>query len=101
MWTMLQPGRESALTIIPNERIECFISNSPILEMSSGQFYLCFKVAPQKETHGEAPPQCLPVNTGPASWLNWNPTEDIRFKRQSAFWLSPYVEPKDVPPKYY
>jgi hypothetical protein len=43
----------------------------------------------------------LPVDTDPASWLNWNPTDDLRFKRQSAFWLPPYVEPRDVPPKYY
>ena len=43
----------------------------------------------------------LPVNTDPASWRNWNPTDDLRFKRQTAFWLPPYVKPADVPPLYY
>lgn len=43
----------------------------------------------------------LPVDTDPTSWRNWNPTGDLRFKRQTAFWQPPFVEPKDVPPMHY
>ena len=43
----------------------------------------------------------LPVDTDPTSWRNWNPTKDLRFKRQTAFWLPPYVDPKEVPPLHY
>ena len=43
----------------------------------------------------------LPVDTDPTSWRNWNPTDDLRFKRQTAFWQPPYVEGKDVPPLHY
>ena len=41
------------------------------------------------------------VDTDPRSWRNWNPEGGTRFKRQTAFWLPPYVFPVDVPPEYY
>lgn len=40
-------------------------------------------------------------NTNPASWRNWYPDTELKFKRQSAFWMSPYVYPNMVPSKYY
>lgn len=40
-------------------------------------------------------------NTDPASWLNWYPNTELKFKRQSAFWMEPYVCPEMVPEKYY
>jgi len=43
----------------------------------------------------------LLADTDPTSWRNWNPTADLRYKRQSAFWQPPYVRPEDVPPPYY
>ena len=43
----------------------------------------------------------LTADTDPRSWRNWNPTADLRFKRQSGFWLPPYVRPEEVPPPYY
>lgn len=42
-----------------------------------------------------------PANTDPASWANWYPTTELRFKRQSAFWMEPYVPASAVPEKYY
>ncbi|WP_455585124.1 hypothetical protein [Bacteroides sp.] len=41
------------------------------------------------------------VNTDPASWLNWYPDTEWRFKRRSAFWMEPYVLPNRVPDMYY
>jgi hypothetical protein len=41
------------------------------------------------------------IDTDPASWLNWNPDTDLKFKRQSSFWLPPYVYPDMVPDAYY
>jgi hypothetical protein len=43
----------------------------------------------------------LATDTDPRSWRNWNPTADLRYKRQSGFWLPPYVRPEDVPAPYY
>ncbi|WP_163318260.1 hypothetical protein [Dysgonomonas sp. 520] len=40
-------------------------------------------------------------NTDPASWRNWYPDTELKFKRQSAFWMPPYVYPVMVPEKYY
>jgi hypothetical protein len=40
-------------------------------------------------------------NTDPAGWTNWYPNTMLKFKRQSAFWLPPYVAPNKVPSKYY
>lgn len=40
-------------------------------------------------------------NTDPASWINWYPNTALKFKRQSAFWMMPYVYPEMVPEKYY
>jgi len=41
------------------------------------------------------------VNTDPASWRNWYPDTELRFKRQSAFWMPPYVYPNMSPEMYY
>jgi len=40
-------------------------------------------------------------NTDPSSWRNWYPDTELKFKRQSAFWMEPYVYPQMVPEKYY
>jgi len=40
-------------------------------------------------------------NTDPASWANWYPNTTLKFKRTSAFWMTPYVYPNMVPEKYY
>lgn len=40
-------------------------------------------------------------DTHPASWRNWYPKTELKFKRQSAFWLPPYIYPSMVPAKYY
>ena len=40
-------------------------------------------------------------DTDPASWANWYPKTELKFKRQSSFWLPPYVHPNMVPEKYY
>lgn len=49
---------------------------------------------------GEGPLSNL-SNTDPASWLNWQPATSLVFKRQSAYWLPPFVLPRQVPPPYY
>lgn len=41
------------------------------------------------------------VNTDPASWLNWYPKTQWKFKRRSAFWMEPYVLPERIPDLYY
>lgn len=41
------------------------------------------------------------VNTDPTRWRNWYPPVPLRFKRQSAYWLPPYVRPEEAPPPYY
>ena len=42
------------------------------------------------------------ADTDPRSWRNWTPEPaGERFKRQSSFWLPPYVLPQDSPPEYY
>ena len=41
------------------------------------------------------------VDTNPASWRNWYPATPLIFKRQSAYWLPPYVRPDQVPPLHY
>jgi hypothetical protein len=40
-------------------------------------------------------------NTNPSSWRNWYPDTELKFKRQSAFWMQPYVLPEMEPEKYY
>lgn len=40
-------------------------------------------------------------NTDPASWSNWYPQTDLKFKRRSAFWMEPYVYPHMMPQMYY
>jgi hypothetical protein len=40
-------------------------------------------------------------NTNPSSWRNWYPNTELKFKRQSAFWMQPYVLPNMEPEKYY
>ena len=41
------------------------------------------------------------ANTDPASWRNWYPATDLKFKRRSAFWMEPYVPADAVPDEYY
>lgn len=41
------------------------------------------------------------VNTHPASWTNWNPNTELRYKRISSFWMEPYVPSFMTPEKYY
>lgn len=41
------------------------------------------------------------VNSDPASWANWYPSTELKFKRRSAFWMEPYVPANAVPGKYY
>ena len=41
-------------------------------------------------------------NSDPTSWRNWWPAgEERRFKRQTGYWLPPYVAPEAVPPLRY
>lgn len=40
-------------------------------------------------------------NTDPASWKNWYPAVTLKFKRQSAFWMPPYMSANMSPEKYY
>lgn len=50
--------------------------------------------------YGES--QMSPVeNTDPASWRNWYPDTELRFNRQSAFWMPPYTPAEKSPEKYY
>jgi len=51
--------------------------------------------------NGEGPKSAA-VDTDPAGWLNWWPPGQARgFKRQTAYWLPPYVSPEAVPPPAY
>jgi hypothetical protein len=43
----------------------------------------------------------IPADTDPASWRNWYPATELRFKRQSAYGLPPYVAAEEVPEPYY
>jgi hypothetical protein len=49
---------------------------------------------------GEGPLSSI-ASTDPASWRNWQPSVPLIFKRQSAYWLPPYVRPDQVPPPSY
>ena len=40
-------------------------------------------------------------DTDPASWKNWYPDTSLKFKRQSAFWMPPYMPAHMSPEKYY
>ena len=41
-------------------------------------------------------------NSDPTGWRNWWPAgQERRFKRQTAYWLPPYVTPEAVPPLRY
>lgn len=40
-------------------------------------------------------------DTDPASWKNWYPATPLKFKRQSAFWMAPYMPARMSPEKYY
>jgi hypothetical protein len=50
--------------------------------------------------NGEGP-KCVPVDTEPQSWRNWNPATDLRFKRRTGYWRWPYTRPEGQPPLYY
>lgn len=41
------------------------------------------------------------ADTHPASWANWYPDTELRYKRTSAFWMEPYVPAAMTPEKYY
>lgn len=41
------------------------------------------------------------ANTHPASWANWYPDTELRYKRTSAFWMEPYVPSSMTPEKWY
>jgi hypothetical protein len=42
------------------------------------------------------------ADSDPAGWRNWWPAgQERRFKRQTAFWLPPYVSPDQAPPLHY
>ena len=41
------------------------------------------------------------VDTDPASWANWYPATELRFKRRSAFWMEPYVPMVEESAPYY
>jgi hypothetical protein len=46
--------------------------------------------------------KCAPVSTDPAGWAVWWPAnQSEQFKRQSAFWLPPYVPAEQAPPARY
>ena len=45
--------------------------------------------------------KCVPVDTDPQSWRNWNPATDLRFKRRTGYWRWPYVKPEEQPPLHY
>lgn len=50
--------------------------------------------------NGEGP--LSPIeNTDPASWRNWYPNTELKFKRQSAFCMPPYMPGNMSPAKYY
>ena len=40
-------------------------------------------------------------STDPASWRNWYPDTELKFKRRSAFWMPPYVPVGWMPEAYY
>ena len=50
--------------------------------------------------HGESA-KSPAENTDPASWRNWYPDTELRFKRCSAFWMPPYVPTDWMPEMYY
>lgn len=41
------------------------------------------------------------ADTHPASWANWYPDTELKYKRTSAFWMEPYVPAFMTPEKYY
>ena len=41
------------------------------------------------------------ATSDPASWRNWYPDTELRFKRRSSYWLPPYVSEDQVPPAFY
>ena len=50
--------------------------------------------------NGEGEKSAL-ADTDPASWRNWMPPGiDLKFRRQTAFWLPPYVLPNQTPEPY-
>lgn len=52
--------------------------------------------------NGKGESALLPVeDTDPASWNNWYPRTELKFKRRSAFWMEPYVYLNMMPDMYY
>ena len=52
--------------------------------------------------NGRGESRMSPVeNTDPASWRNWYPDTELKFKRQSAFWMPPYTPAEKSPERYY
>lgn len=41
------------------------------------------------------------ASTDPTLWTNWYPQTQLKFKRRTAFWDSPYVYPEMIPDLYY
>jgi hypothetical protein len=50
--------------------------------------------------NGEGPRSPV-VDNDPASWRNWEPSTDLRFKRRSAYVMPPYVDVSLIPPEHY
>ena len=65
---------------------------------TSGDYYLSGQNVAKLNGEGALSPV---ENTDPASWKNWYPAVTLKFKRQSAFWMPPYMSANMSPEKYY
>lgn len=67
-------------------------------DISGGDYARYYVIAENGRGRSEASPL---VYANPASWKCWYPPTELRFKRRSAFWAPPYVDPSQMPPMYY
>jgi len=100
-WTEIFRGRAFAFTDRAVKSIAAF--PEPGLQAAAGalETNLIYEYAVAAVNGNGEGEKSLPADTNPASWRNWNPTDDLRFRRQSEFWREPWVAPEDVPPPYY
>ncbi len=104
-WTMLYSGPSSlyldqnALGVRPTAEFPGKAANAS--SANGNQVVYEYAVARiQRERRGH--PRSSSADTDPTSWRNWWPSgQGHTFKRQTAFWLPPYVPPAMVPPPTY
>jgi hypothetical protein len=103
-WTMLYAGQnnmyvdQTAIGVRPATEFPGAAANAGSVELDA---VLYEYVVAAFNGNGEGA-KSSSADTNPTSWRNWWPSGQGRdFKRQTAFWLPPYVPPAATPPPMY